>query len=1038
MSGNIDLKFPHVCIVEASAGSGKTYALAKRYVELLINPRLCASEVPIKNILAITFSNKAALEMKERILDFLKKIALDCFEDQKEKDEILSSLSVGQDEAKKKALLIMEELLRNYNFFQVKTIDSFINAILSGCALKLGLSASFRIRTDYAQYISLSLDRLIDRAAGDKRVALIFEKFLEQYLYLDNKSSWFPRKDIFESMKSLFFKSSISGAEFVQSGIEARDIMVLKKEILGQISRLANNLPEGTRSVFSNSLAEFLNSSKDSFDLGSLPAAFKKDAFPINKNGELSAKTVAQWKAIRKNLKKLAEAESLFVFNPSISIYKAVFEDFCALSRKDDVVFLEELNRQARGLFDEAGVTVPELYYRLSARLLHFLIDEFQDTSLLQWKNLDPMVVEALSKGGSLFYVGDKKQAIYRFRGGDASLFDSVGKNLSAFLFEKNSLMFNYRSKRSIVEFFNDCFSSDNLRRFLKTEDKASLLFDFTENEEKEILSVFENASQDTAKCEDGGYVCVEALQGKTAEERRLNAVNRLRGIIDDAAKRFDYRDMAILVRENVDVEFLTERLIELNIPVESEKTLNIRNNAYIKELLSFFSFLNSPIDDLSFASFILGDIFSKVTGRDTKVYSDFLFEVSAKKDIHNQVYLYREFREKFPVEWQKWIEEFFKSVGFVPLYEFVITVYKVFGIPEKFASGQGFFMKLLELIKEKESDAPGLAHFLEYFSNAADEELYVHVAESDSVKVLTIHKAKGLGFPVVILPFLEMGVRVGPDSSMLSGTRLVLRRISEKYRSFSQDLQLLYRSEFVRAFVDELNAVYVALTRASDELYIQVPEKCGNSVNPAYFLMPWKKNEIGKKGMHFNKKVPKEVSKISLSRYEDWIGILKDEFPQLSLSLNRDKRMRGEVVHFLLSFIGDLDREDKNDCIKCALGAAKNSFKMFDDWKDICGSIDSFIENAQMRRFFYCSGAQVLREKEVVDSAGNTRRIDRIIVKDKDVWVVDYKSTNTNMDAGRRQVLEYMRIVSDIYPKKIVKGFLLSFDEMKLEEVHG
>ncbi len=189
-----NFQFPQVCVVEASAGSGKTFELAKRYLQLLINPGLKIQEIPLRNILAITFSNKATIEMKQRILDFLKKIALDQFSSQEEKQEIFSGLGVEELLARKKAFLILDELFRNYNFFQVQTIDSFINAILSACAFRLDLSANFRIKTDALDYLAYGLDILIDRAATDKKVAKAFADFLKQYLSLENKTGWFPKK----------------------------------------------------------------------------------------------------------------------------------------------------------------------------------------------------------------------------------------------------------------------------------------------------------------------------------------------------------------------------------------------------------------------------------------------------------------------------------------------------------------------------------------------------------------------------------------------------------------------------------------------------------------------------------------------------------------------------------------------------------------------------------------------------------------------------------------------------------------------------
>src|SRR5215470_6121795 len=145
-------QFPQVRVVEASAGSGKTYALAKRYLQLLLNPGLHQQQLFIRGILAITFTNKAAFEMKARILELLRRIALDQLTPAEEKD-LLEPIGVTRPLAAHKAHLIMEEIIRNYNFFQIQTIDSFINALLSGCAFKIGLSSGFKIKTNAADYL---------------------------------------------------------------------------------------------------------------------------------------------------------------------------------------------------------------------------------------------------------------------------------------------------------------------------------------------------------------------------------------------------------------------------------------------------------------------------------------------------------------------------------------------------------------------------------------------------------------------------------------------------------------------------------------------------------------------------------------------------------------------------------------------------------------------------------------------------------------------------------------------------------------------
>jgi len=205
------------------------------------------------------------------------------------------------------------------------------------------------------------------------------------------------------------------------------------------------------------------------------------------------------------------------------------------------------------------------------------------------------------------------------------------------------------------------------------------------------------------------------------------------------------------LCRSNEDVERVTSWLLEKKLPVESEKTLNIRENTFIKQIISFLTFLDSPIDDLAFATFIMGDIFTAASGLTNEQIREFLFSA---RHSRRRAYLYRAFREAFPSIWEGHIEEFFKTVGFVPLYELVITFLKDFCVLERFPGAQSFIMKFLEVVKEQEEDNQNISRFLEYFRNELAENLFVQVSSSDSIRVLTIHKSKGLEFPVVIIPF--------------------------------------------------------------------------------------------------------------------------------------------------------------------------------------------------------------------------------------------------------------------------------------------
>jgi ATP-dependent exoDNAse (exonuclease V) beta subunit len=1033
-------RFPQVCKVEASAGSGKTYTLAKRYIQLLINPYLKPDEIPLNTILAITFTNKAAIEMKERILEFLKKIALDKFKDQKEKEDILSSLAVDEQVARKKAYKIMDNLIKNYNFFQVQTIDSFINAILCGCAFRLDLSASFKTERNYQQYLSYSLDKLIDKAHQDRDILRLFHRFLKQYLYIENKTGWFPKQNIQAAITSLFLKSNRYTGKFIRNDVEPEALFSRKKAIIKLMHELNEGLPRATHKSFSNNLSAFLEENKESFDIDRLSDFFKRDDFPAKKGQALPLEIIKLWKKLKKNIRQLCELESSSVFNYYVDIFNNVLYDLKKISSDDNILFLEALNKEAASLFDEKSLGLPELYYRLATRFKHFLLDEFQDTSTLQWKNLYPMVEEALSTDGSLFFVGDRKQAIYRFRGGEVSLMDSVKKVFQGFNLIEEILSRNYRSQKVIVEFNNLTFSQDNLRRFLKQrQDYKRPGLEFAASDIDEILHIFREARQIYKEEKIAGFVKSEFLDYSTKEERQDVLKDKLFNLVEDLRKRFSLNDIALLVRTNDEVELLTSWLLEKDIPVESEKTLDIRQNSYIKELVSFLKFLNSPIDNLSFASFILGDIFTCASKLTPQQIQDFIFELRGKSK--QGVYLYREFRVEFPESWDGLIEEFFKSVGLVPLYELVISILNKFNCLNNFPDYQGFFMRFLELIKEQEEDRPSISGFLEFFEQAQEEDdMYVNVTQGDCLKILTIHKSKGLEFPVVIIPFLEMNVKTDPGVVLgdIDGLRLIYNK--KKYADFSGHLAQLYRDEYRKAFIDELNSIYVAFTRAIDELYIFVGQKAERGFNLASLLLPQKDLELGERSGHKKAEGRKEAGtiKIPIAAYEDWIRLLKDEFIDAGILRAREKVLKGEILHCILSFIGNLYNQDKAGVVKSALEKAKVSFSFIRDFKEFESSINKLLDNKSFLSYFEIKDGLIYTEKDIVNSLGDTKRIDRLILKPKEAIIVDYKSTREQNNDYRQQLLEYMKIIQDIYPDLEVKGVLIYLDDMSVEEVNG
>lgn len=1045
------LEFPCVDVVEASAGSGKTYALAKRYVQLILNPSLKAEEMLLKTILAVTFTNKATVEMKQRIFEFLKRIALDAFPNQNEKQDILSSLVIDYPTARKMAHDTMENIISHYNFFHVQTIDSFINMLLKGCAFHLGFASNFRIKENYRAYLTYSLDRLIDRVHGDKKILDVFEEFLKYYLFVENKEGWFSKRDILELIETLYGYSNIYGGIFQKPDVKTKELIKKKKTIIKLIEKIRENAPEGTHKGFINALDTFLEKNKEVFSIENISDFFAREAFPMTKYASTPQEVVKLWDDMRKNLRELCRWESFAVFRSYIEIFNLVLDEFRKLTSIDDIIFLRELNVHARGLINENGVSVPEIYYRIATRFHHYLIDEFQDTNRLQWKNIFPMVEEALSSGGSLFCVGDKKQAIFRFRGGDVSLFDSIQDDFRNYAPKQTVLSKNYRSQKEIVEFNNKVFSVDNLKQFVEavinSQDKS---VKFTDRDIDSVLNAFSDSKQEWREENKYGYVKVETFTAPTVDERDTIMHEKFILLFKELEKRFSPGDIAILARENKDIELFTSWLIEENIPVESEKTLSIREHALIKELISFLKFLNSPIDNMSFASFILGDIFEKASGISRDTVQDFLFRLRSRGKKERGVYLYREFRNKFTKAWDDLIDEFFKSVGFAPLYELMISIFSKFKVVENFPQYQAFFMRLLELVKKKEEDYSGVSSFLEFFEEIEQKDLFVNVTHTDAVKIVTIHKSKGLEFPVVIIPFLEIDVVVGSGVTASrkpyvvrqseNGNNLRLIQLRKKYGAFSERLGKEYKDEYIKSLIDELNGLYVALTRAKHELYLFIPSKTSNKNNLARALIRCETDENGSKReyKHPENKEERPFITLPVSQYSDWLGILKDEFiSQLEL-VHRDNLKKGNILHLILSCIGNLHLEDKDASLNIAREKTKSVFPYEKDLGGYISIVRGILEDKKFKPFFYVKEGDIYQEKEVADLSGTRKVIDRLIVTSKEAWVVDYKSSKDETDLQKEQVLEYMNMVMSLYPGLKIKGFLIYLDTLAIEEVHG
>lgn len=1021
---------PQITAVEASAGSGKTYSLAKHYVKLLMQDYKSQGPQAFSGILAVTFTNKASYEMKQRILRMLKMAEFDSFRSDDERKELLSYWGVDTVSAKKLAAVFLDAIIGNYTRFQVRTIDSFINNVIMACSFDIDLPSHFDIEHDARPALSMALDSLIDDAEDDEDIRGKFTAFLHRLINIEQKVDWYPRNNILETVSALYSDAASNGGEFKISGLSADVIPAKKNELKELLEKLFKMMPEGTNANLRKGIEKALAMANGpGLDIASLSKYFQREEYQVNAKHEVPPDVRDVWKRIRKVLKDICEADSFTQFDTYIEIYNLMTGRFRELSRRDRVLFLPELNRIAMEVFDDAEMRVPELYFRLAANIRHYLLDEFQDTNELQWSNFKPMIDEAVASGGSLFYVGDKKQSIYRFRGANSSLFDGIKTGFPGHKVSEISLHNNWRSAKEIVGFNNSVFSRGNIEKFLSSLAEGPSA---VEGLDAAVFDIFDCAQQTAVDGSIKGSVRVEYVDD--AEEKAEDRI--MKKTVEEVlrlTKVHGLSNVCLLCRDNREVEDISSVLVETGIPVESDKTLNIKDDPLIKELISFLKFLDSPVDDASFASFISGRMFSKASGISPEEVQGFLLDNRSDKRSQKTP-LYKKFKDQYPSQWGELVQDLFRTAGFVPVYEYVIRIMDRYRAVDNFPEDHAYFMKLLDMICKNENKFQTIGEFLEYFAGTKSD-IYVSAAGADAVKVMTVHKAKGLEFTAVIVPFLKMEPKIsGPQKRSYvvakTGRDLRLVRLKKEYNGYSDPLARIYNAEYVRSFCDELDNVYVALTRPVKDLIVFIPPKAGKSKNIVRGLVP--QTTSCSSGIHPLDKgrTDDNILRIHPDKLSDPILFIKgDDFSQNAVA-KRQSRVAGSVAHYLLSRIPDSSQGITEEILNAASGRYP-----YADVSTPKKWVERLLKNKDISKFFE-PGQKVFTEKEIVSPGGEMNRIDRLIIKDNEVWVIDFKSSDDMSKDHHVQIKRYEGLLKQMYGRSAVRGFLIYFDTCKVEEL--
>lgn len=1093
------IKYPHRMIARSSAGSGKTTTLATRYIQILLSD---LSEYNSKNrpenILAITFTNKAAQEMQERIITKIKRLLLRI-----EKFENLEELEVSdRDKELKKVKIkfvnsfqkylsdIFEDLLERFYNFRVSTIDSFVNLITKCMARKLDVPPNFEITTNTDYYINLGINILFERLYEElnsvslhNKIKKIVDDFLQFYVKTTSHAfqlNWNIRRLLKEHISFMWSTESNEGNIDVSqiNRLDKKKFIKLKVLIKEFISLLHSQYKpddfNGT-TKFNKKLEKLylhIKESDNPYNIFSLDKSytsiFAKEAID-QQNRVIKAKAppaseeiLEKWRQLREYFFEFISDYPRELLLPFINFYNEfkkyiIQQEFVSNQR---LIFIEDLNRRIhQKLFPYISADVDDRYYDvileiyiyLAERYYHYLIDEFQDTNRIQWYNIENLIDETLSKGGSLFIVGDKKQSIFRFRGGDYTLVDRIENRFSPSVRYLIDLFYNYRSAQEIVEFNNRVFVKSNIKRFLEfilQNIKSKISSDTKIDLFSKVYECLPQKSRPENAANKGkGYIYIDIIdENEKSESLEDRIKNRLEDIMNDIKKRnlIGNKTVAVLTRKTSEATQVTEWLIESGYKVESQTTLDIRYNSLINEIICFIKFLNNPLDNLSFANFITGNIFLNSTG----IKSDHIFQWLEDSALNSEP-LYVQFRRTFQEEWNAYIEDIFNKTGFIPVSEIILEIYRKFKLLERdeFKEDKPFLLCLFELTEDI-STGNDIFTFLEIWtdSSESDERFKIKTPESrDTIKVLTIHKAKGLDFDIVIVPYAECR-DVSPPNKLASKIRVVrsiqdeenvrLYYINKEMSDLSPEFSKIYIKDIIQNYMDEINNNYVAFTRACSELYIFIPLRQRNK-NYLPELFPDIKDypaEIGEKlppQSPYKSNDDMKIEKIIIPEKPLWHDILKKSklIKPEEVFVNRlEARKRGKIVHKILECIKELkDIKELENLITLFMHRDGIEEKVKEEL------IDIFKEKEFIRFFQNLDNWEIFNEKEVCDSNGNIHRIDRLMIGNGRVIILEYKSGEERNEEHVQQLNKYMRIIKEIFPEKKIEGFLVYIEQKEI-----
>ena len=1055
---------PSFSIYDASAGSGKTYALVKEYLKIIL---VSKKNDAYRNILAITFTNKAVHEMKSRIVWNLSEFA-EKIPDPKAA-ELMDILSNGrrkkdnpqewQDEPiglsiiqiQTKAQQIIKHIIHNYAAFDISTIDKFTHKVIRAFAHDLNLPMTFEVTLDTENLLTEAVDAIIAQAGEDDVLTKLLIDFTMQKA--DEDKSWDISREILDTGRLLlnennreeithFQDKSIS--EFIEiKNKVAEACQVINKEnselaksLLALIEKNGIDIKSFSAGHFPNHLN---NIAVEKFNPNN-KTYHEFDDIKINKTAkdklEIEAIIPELLSVLETIYTKFEKREFYNAFLKNItplSLLNTVSNELAKIQKEQNVLSIAEFNAI---IYNEIqNQPAPFIYERLGERYRHFFIDEFQDTSEMQWQNLIPLIDNATSseiegEKGTLMIVGDPKQSIYRWRGGKAEQFIELSKDKNPFNNPDKKLFTldtNYRSYSQVIDFNNKFFY------YLSTE--------FNNADYKDL---YENHSRQEENSKKGGYVNISFLpkmENTSEEEESLDKIEMylkatLKTIEKVKNEGFDYQEIVILTRKRAQGIALANYLIENNIPIISSETLMIKNSTDVQMIINVLRYLHNNSDIKAKAGFLL---YIANQFQTNMAVHDFI--AKGKEKVKEN-------------EFELWLSEFDISLSFQDirkksLYEAVEIIVSKFQL-----TSHAYVQYFIDIVLERDiRNQAGIADFLSYWDKNNDKFSIPSPEGKNAIRIMTIHKSKGLEFPVVIMPFADEDyVRKPKDKLWLDaeeetfGLPKVLIDNSSSVENFGEEAAAVFHEKKQEELLDNINVLYVALTRAEEQLYVisqyLEPNKEGQyPYNTASFFIEYLiaievynpsilEYEFGNKAklskvISFNDETNTIPTISSVLDPKD-IKIARRE--ALMWGTNQQKAIEfGNIIHEILSFVktaSDIDLAIQN--------AIENGLITLNQKEVVLKSIQEIVNNKELESYF-SHGNEILNEQAIIQKEGKTIKPDRMVLtKNKEVYLLDYK-TGTHNQKYQLQLENYQNAIEKMGLKVTKKALVYIGEEINV-----